>query len=322
MNRLFKVLIMNLILAICAANGEEAKPLKVKQPQRGRRIASIQETNQNSYRSTRGYNKNDGGFEARAGVALGAGLQKDTSSFGGVPDSQSYGAAPTVGISLDAKYARYFGLEEDAYFQLAGSTPDLGGAKDSLQSLGSYTTLKGQVPFYLGNIRLSPKAGVGFAYIKQTSNSSSATSTLDSSVTASGVYGMVGLDIEPADRFIISGDYSKSLAADVKIKNGTLEDSADTASFDRIRVSALYRFAPKIHGGVQFLPRGVQQSLHSLTAGSTQDSATQLRQIQAVFQYDLYGFYFPIQPPERAAPAREPPSFFFSATRPPSRLPP
>ncbi len=73
----------------------------------------------------------------------------------------------------------------------------------------------------------------------------------------------------------------------MKSKNGAVEDSADTASFDRIRVSALYRFAPKIHGGVQFIQRGMQQSVQTLTAGSNQDNATQLRQIQAVFQYDL-----------------------------------
>ncbi len=285
MNRFIKVLILNLILAIFAAQGEQAKPVKVKAAPRGRRLASIQEANQNSLRTSRGYDKADGGFEARAGVALGAGIQTSSSSFGGVPDSQGYGAAPTAGITLDMKYARYFGLEEDAYFQLAGKTPDQGGSQDSSQSLGSYTTLKGQVPFYLGSVRLSPKAGVGFAYLKHTSKSTSSTSSIESGATASGPYAMVGLELEPMDRVLISGDYSRSLAADVTIKNGTLDNSADSASFDRIRLGALYRFAPKFHGGAQFIQRGMSQTIG--TSLGAQQGNTQLRQIQAVFQYDL-----------------------------------
>ncbi len=294
MNQFLKVLIVNLVLAVCAAHGEEAKqwgpagkadPRKAKAT-RGRRLASIQEANQNSYRSTRGYKSKDG-LDAHAGLAIGAGMQKESSAFGGVGDSQAFGAAPSIGLSLDLKYARYFGLEQDAYYQMNGSTADLGGATEKMQSMGSLTTVKGQLPFALGSVRLSPKVGVGFAYLKETSQSESATSTFDSSSTASGAFGVVGLDIQPMENLTIMADYAKSLAASVTIKSGPLDEAADSAAFDRIRIGVLYRFMPRFQGGAQFIQRGVSHTLPTLTPGSNQDGTTNLRQFQAVIQYEL-----------------------------------
>jgi len=192
-----------------------------------------------------------------------------------------------VGVSVDLRFARYFGVEQDAYFQLAGKTPDLGGATDSLQSMGSLTAVKGQIPFSLGDVRLAPKAGVGFAYLKNTAKSESPTGTVDASSSTTGAFGMIGLDIEPMQNVTVSVDYAKSLSASHTAKNGVSELAADSAGFDRIRAAALYKFMPKMQGGLQYIQRGTTSSFSTLTPGSNQDANTSLRQIQAVFQYEL-----------------------------------
>ncbi len=258
---------------------------RAKASKGGRRLASVQNTNiQENYRATRGY-RNQDDLNIKLSLLAGAGFQSEGASFSGNPSSQSVGAAPTFGLWVDLKAYRYFGLEEDAYYQMSGSATNVGGAKESAQGMGSFTTLKGQIPFELGDIKIAPKAGFGFALLRRTGKSESISSPLETSVAATGVYATLGVDVEPIRKVSIMADYARSVSGSASYKNGSTAQEADAASFDRIRVGASYEFLPGIHGGIQFIHRGVKYNLPTL--GSSIEGSTSTNQVQALFQYEL-----------------------------------
>ncbi len=290
MKRIFTVLLAPTLLASAYAQAADKqwKPTNAAKAERrlknDRRVASVPVySNRNEYRSSRSAGQKEG-LEFRIGIAAGAGMQSQSSSTSGTLD---VGTAPTVGISADIKNWKYVGIEEDAYFQLTGSTPPVGGSQDSSQGLGSFTTLKGQYAFSLGDVKITPKGGVGFAYQRRTDKSASLASTVDASMTAMGVFGMIGIDLEPFRNFTLTADYARSVTADVEFKSGTVEQTAANPKFDRIRIGGFYQFIPGLHGGVQYIQRGIEFSQPSLTPGASATGTVLLRQIQAVFQYDL-----------------------------------
>ena len=283
MNRFTTFFVIPFLVAATTTNAADKK-WQPKKPVKGdRKIASYQETNKNEFRSTRSLSQKEG-TEMKLGILAGAGMQSENSATGGNLD---VGTAPTVGISADIRAWRYLGVEEDAYFQLNGSTPDVGGSKDSVQGLGSFTTVKGQYQFWLGDMKFTPKAGVGFAYQRRTGKSESVASTVETSVATMGAYATVGLDFEPFQKFTISGDYARSLTSDTTIKSGSVELAAGDSRFARIRAGGYYQFLPGMHGGLQFIQRTVTFSQPTLTPGTSSEGTLMLRQVQAVFQYDL-----------------------------------
>lgn len=290
MKRLFTLLVIPALFASVIAKADEKptqpKPGKppAKAPKKGeRRLASVNYNNRNEYRSTRGTDQKNG-LEFKLGVAAGAGMQNDSSTSGG---SQDVGMAPTVGITADIRNWKYVGIEEDAYFQAAGSTPEISGSKDSTQGLGSFTTLKTQYAFQWGSIKFTPKAGLGFAYQRRTTSSVSSASSVETSLSAMGVFGMVGFDLEPFRNVTLSADYARSVISDIEIKSGTVEQTANNGKFDRIRAGAFFQFMPGMHGGLQFVQRSISFNVPTLSLSGGTDSTQRLRQFQAVFQYDL-----------------------------------
>lgn len=288
MNRFIRLFVLPLVFVAAAAHADGKQWQPANAPKRAkakadRKIASYQTSNANEYRSSRSAPQKEG-TEIKLGVLAGAGLQGESSSSGGNLD---VGAAPSVGITADIRAWRYFGLEQDAYFQLNGSTPDVGGSKDSVQGLGSFTTVKGQYQFWLGSMKFTPKAGLGFAYQRRTGKSDSAASSVETSISTMGAYGTVGLEVVPFEKFTLSGDYARSITADTNTKTGVLEQNGDNARFDRIRVGGYYEFLPGMHGGLQFIQRSVSFTQPTLAPGSNSDATYYLRQAQAVFQYDL-----------------------------------
>ena len=261
---------------------QAARPYKVRN---GRRIASVQNPNiHENYRATRSSDR-ETDLDIKLSLLAGAGIQSEGSTFSGNTSTQNVGAAPSFGLSVDLRAFRYFGAEEDAYYQMSGSTPDSAGSKDSSQGMGSFTTVKGQLPLQLLGINVAPKAGVGFALLRRVGKSVNQTGSLENSVTGSGVYVTLGVDIEPIRKISISADYARSLKAWAALKNGSSDQDAEAASFDRIRVGAFYQFLPGMHGGLQFTHRGLKYSLP--TVGSTVEGSASTNQVQAVFQYEL-----------------------------------
>jgi hypothetical protein len=184
----------------------------------------------------------------------------------------------TIGADLTAW--KYFGVNVEGYYGKGGSgsktvfnefASTVTTTKYSLSQYGGMADAGGRYPFWLGRVKLIPRAGVGFGILDLTSSAAitggSANDGTETRLT--GAYATAGLEIDLLPELYLTTDYARSFAA-----SGTVTATADgtgTASaagsprFDRLRAGIYYRVTSRFTVGTEYLRR-------TLTTSTTETS--------------------------------------------------
>lgn len=207
-------------------------------------------------------------------------------------DDQQVGKNIFVGINADVRFMRYWGVELDTYYGFAPTqTIDFGNdfiKKTKLQHLGGMFNAKAQYPLFFASTHWSPRLGVGYGLfsLKQKSENELISTTTEATESVQGVYGTIGLDIEPSPWLIISADYARSVAASGKYTENTTIDGDTTnqdikleqAQFDRIRVGVFFRVDPSVLLGAQYTRRTISSSPTTGSGTPTLSDISQLNE--------------------------------------------
>lgn len=258
--------------------------VRQQQQVQGRRVAAVSDKSYAKVRTRRGSNVMDPDRPTDIRLFLSGGLSNLASADGGVQDfreQQKIGGNYLVGLGADVRLQRYFGFELDAYYGIAPTQTivfdDEDTQKKKIQHMGGLFNLKGQLPTYLGSMRVVPKLGAGYGLmkLKQTTEAPILSDTIEADETVKGIYGTVGFDIEPASWMIISTDYAKSVSGSgsFNIKSATASgDSAlNDAQFDRIRFGVLFRVHPNAWLGGNYIRRSMKFAADESGASATSD---------------------------------------------------
>lgn len=270
-----------------------------------RRVASTSDTSYNKIRVKKNsyFLDPDRATDMRFFIAGGiSGMASADADIQANRDLQKLGSNYLVGIGADIRMRRYFGLELDVYYGIAPTQTivydDDETQKKKLQHTGGMLNLKGQYPTYIGNMRLTPKVGVGYGMLKlnQSTESQQFAETIESSETVKGVYGTAGFDFEPVDGFIFFADYAMSLmgSGSFSVKSTTINSDTELTdvSFNRMRLGVLVRVHPNVWVGANFTKRAMKfsadddatSSAGSLIDISNSESLTQIAG-QVLFQF-------------------------------------
>lgn len=162
------------------------------------------------------------------------------------------------GVTGDVRMMEYFGAEIEGYLGLAPkitlSGADGAETTKSVKHSGAFFNLKGQ--FALSQY-LKPKFGLGYGVIGLGQGTTANGQETSASQKIAGTFATLGVDVTPTENLLFTLDYARSLGA-----SGTLATSStgqadqltelSSAAFDRVRLSAFYKCAPQIWGGLQF----------------------------------------------------------------------
>jgi hypothetical protein len=263
-----------------------------------RRLASLDShaTSQGRITRTSRMKSYDRPFEWKIALSggissLGASDKDSRTSMGeAVPTS-------TISLGLASEIAawKYVGLGIDAFYNLPAKSATDGETRTE-KKLGAMIDAGVRYPFWLGNVRIVPKAGLGYGTLSMTGTSVSndlALSTVDKA-GYHGIYATVGLEVMPFNRFTIGLDFAQSLKASGNISYTGIDtplsyDFSD-AKFNRLRVGGYYRIFSDISLGAQFVSRSVSSTIDfpsdTSDAIRTTTSYTQ-SQIMGVLIYEI-----------------------------------
>lgn len=182
------------------------------------------------------------------------------------------------GATADIRHKKYLGLEADT-MKIFPTSAKMGEPNESLdQTLAQTATMvavKGQYPFKLANATWTPRLGLGYGFISADilSTETGATSSETSTVSLSGPYATVGLDVEISRGIVLSLDYSHSISASGQgsssLDGTTSNFPGLSGSFSRLRVGAYYRLMPKVLVGGQLASRNVRATSKIATESSS-----------------------------------------------------
>lgn len=262
-----------------------AQQPQIQQPQMRkpvRKIASVSGDRLSTMKVKKGQNAMNPDRDTDIRLGIGGGL---SSMKSGIEATQSYREEQKIGqnimvnVMADARFMTYFGLDLDVYYGIAPTqTIDFGNddvEKKKLQHMGGMFNVKGQLPFYTDTIRWVPRLGVGYGMLKlnQKTEVESLSETVEASESIKGIYGTVGLDIEPVSWLMIQADYARSLSASGTFNStssvGSNEVTLTGAQFDRIRFGVFFRIDPNILLGGQYTRRTMNFSEDSAASGAT-----------------------------------------------------
>lgn len=214
-------------------------------------------------------------------------------------DEEKLGQNILLGVNADVRFMHYLGMELDGYYGIAPTQTieaiDI-TYKKKLQHRGAMFNVKGQLPFYTQSIRWVPKLGVGYGLmgLKQSTEMEPTTEKIEVSSSVKGVYGTVGLDVEPLSWLMLSADYAKSFSAsgNYSYTQGALsQELSDSANFSRIRFGVYFRVDPNILLGGQYTKRtmGLSQQVEGDSAGGFANisSSESLNQIAATILFQF-----------------------------------
>jgi hypothetical protein len=201
------------------------------------------------------------------GFALFGGASTLTSGGGfnlGAP-SAKYNYA--LAAPLDFR-SRYWGIELEGHY--GNASLNQSAVTETYQAYGFNGAIKGQLPFTTGRVKWVPKIGIGYAYLGETDNQvgSSNGANAGASLAVNGAFGLVGLDLDFYDRVLVWADFAFSFygsgtltfSGAVSQITGTQPYTSSSASFQRWRAAAAYRFTPWFLAGLEFIQRSVGMS--------------------------------------------------------------
>lgn len=190
-----------------------------------------------------------------------------------------------LGLNADLRMWNYFGVEAEGYYGIAPTQNVTSGSTTipmSLRQMGGIGVAKVQLPFWLGDMRFTPKLGGGYGYMGLNASTGSSTGSSLSSSTSSastlavgGPCGVVGLDFEPTNYLLFSADYAHSFAATASYTVGASTLAGTDPSFQRFRASAYYRLFPNFLLGGQFIERIMTSTYSSGTFNTPIQNETQ-----------------------------------------------
>lgn len=172
-----------------------------------------------------------------------------------------------LGLTGDVNF-NYFGFDLDTYY--GSASVEQAGKKKGMDLYGGQLGAQARLPFFLGIMKLTPKAGFGYGVMSLTMDKETSgvvgllTSNLAVGQQVSGVYYSLGLEFAPLPFLVLTGDYSQSLSAggEIKVQAGAnIPLNGKDASFERIRVGAYARILPTVLLGVQYVERKVKVNL-------------------------------------------------------------
>lgn len=264
--------LINLVAAPTAIAAQPAKPARLaKAPAKARRLASREPVRGGSLRADGRLPRERKEWEAR--VALVGGFAQLNSSDGAeqsARDKASFKNGAYGGLQADVTVAKYLGAEVEGFFGQGATrsltsvdrvTGTISTSDRQLRQLGGMGAALGRLPLWIGNVKIVPKAGVGYGYLKLDGNGPQGE---DSKLT--GAYGTIGFDVSLTSDLLVSADYARSFAS----SGETSTSAADASHFDRIRAGAYYRVAEPVLVGGQYLRRTL-----SLTGTSGSQEVTE-----------------------------------------------
>jgi hypothetical protein len=175
-----------------------------------------------------------------------------------------------LGASGDLNFD-YFGADLDVYYGTASANRNSNSQlkEGGLSQFGVLTAGRVQYPVYVGRMKMTPKAGLGFGLMNLSLHEEAGpivklfSDQVSTGANVKGLYYFFGAEVSPWPFLIINADYSQSFTASAEVKAvaGILGSSSDSASFSRFRVGANVRVLPRTLVGAQFTERAIQTGL-------------------------------------------------------------
>lgn len=251
-----------------------ARSFEEQEAQPRRRLASY-DAEERSVTNTR--------VKARRRTANSKELKFQLGILAGISSRPTEGNAQTnwaVGLALDVREYRYFGLEADSYYAFPPKT------SEQVKEIGVLVNAKGQIPLFLDTVRVVPKLGVGYGFSRTTTTTaplSEEDSADTDTISLNGPYATVGLEIEPIGNVIFMADYLQSFSAKGALKSDGFasESTLGNVKLERIRANLLYRFQKGVLAGAQYTRRTSRYDLGVIDTESI-SADSQLNQIQAL----------------------------------------
>lgn len=182
--------------------------------------------------------------------------------------SGGYGSNFAVGGVAEITYS-YIGLELEGYFGLSSAKETVVGTgvfttsteSRAIQQLGFSGILMGHYPFHLGKVEFRPKLGAGYGVVMTKLTSDGASASAEESNQVGGILGLVGFDLLPIPKLLISADFAMSVVAsgDTQVVNGDTSNvfAGQAAGLMRIRFGAYYEVYDRFLFGGQFSLRNM-----------------------------------------------------------------
>ena len=234
-----------------------------------RKIASVERNQLSQFMTLYGTKKPETSLGGSVGIYGGLSSVTSVGTIGSTEETLA------TGVDLSMTGWKYFGLDIEGYKTFR--TPSFSGAHSSKNEThsGILSNTRIQYPIVLGNFTFIPKAGVGYGWIRRSSESelSVFVTTLiqptTSDLSLSGPFAVIGLEALYND-FVIFADYLQSLSS-AGTFTVTVEGRSEIASsvqsrFDRLRIGTEYHLTEHFLFGI----RAIKRSLESFTPSQYQ----------------------------------------------------
>jgi hypothetical protein len=264
-----KALISLILLTAVTAHGGQKRPSP-------RKVASVErQRGENSISGAARRVPSD--FDFKLGVT--SGFSQSNSNVNSTQSARQQGAyhqTASVGIQATLTAWRYGYVDIDTFYAGSPSAKSVttvdtivgtqSTSNRRLKAFGGAGEIGGRLPLYLGGIKITPTAGVGFGYFSIRETRESGDATIQSNNAVSGPYGSVGLGVSLGRRVSLSGDAALSFASKGKMDASDTqsiisETESNNARFNRIRAGAYYRLSQPITLGVQYIRRQIRNAV-------------------------------------------------------------
>lgn len=280
---------MLLPISVAHAKAQQRRPSSQSRPMRLAQAEPMTMETRTVERNESKPHRSKNGLALKLGLAGGLSMTSTQASAAGAVSDSSFANNLYVGLMADGRMYRFFGFEVDGYMGLNSSNVSSTGETIAQKSHGLQLSVKSQVSFGGHGVRYRPKIGFGYGFARLEDSATSGSSTSTDTASLSGGHFLLGMEIEMGRNILFSLDFSKTIFAGGSITRGGVppvtDASATSASLDRIRAGAYYRFAPHFLGGLQYIRRGYRFEIP--VAGVPVTESSGLNQFLATFVYEL-----------------------------------